>query len=150
MMEWDAKRWPNFERSEIACRCCGELALDDFAVRSMDMLQDLRTRLGEPMRIISGHRCKEHNAIVGGDAHSLHLKLAFDIDVMGRDRRKIYELARDAGFTGFGFMEKGLHADAGPARHWDYGPKSRLAWKGIMPDGGGTFVVHPKTGEGIA
>lgn len=140
-MEYDATRWPHFRRGEVACRCCGELILDDFAVRSMDMLEDLRNRLGEMMRIISGHRCAEHNEIVGGAANSIHLKLAFDIDVMGRDRRKIYELAQAAGFKGFGFMEKGLHVDArATPAHWDYGLASRFAWQGIMPVVSGTFV----------
>lgn len=104
--------------------------------------RNLRNRLGEPVRVISGHRCKEHNAIVGGAANSVHLKIAFDIDVMGRDRRKIYELARAVGFNGIGFMERGLHVDArapAVAAHWDYGPASRLAWNGIMPPGGGTY-----------
>jgi uncharacterized protein YcbK (DUF882 family) len=57
-MEWDAKRWPNFQPLEFACRCgCGEVKMDP---KFMDWLQYLRTTHGKAMVITSGYRCPEH------------------------------------------------------------------------------------------
>lgn len=142
MSNWDAKRWPSFTEEEVACKCCHELYIDE---PSLDALQKMRNLLAEPLVIISGHRCKEHNEIVGGAANSQHLKLAFDISTAGHNRARLYETAMRAGFAGFGFMDNGLHVDVRNApAHWDYGPASRKAWAGIMPAGGGTFEVHAK------
>lgn len=37
------------------------------------VLQTVRTRVGKPLRIVSGYRCVQHNAAVGGSRHSQHL-----------------------------------------------------------------------------
>lgn len=142
--DWDAKRWPNFARVEVACTCCGELELDDFACRSLDALQRMRNTLGKPVKVESGHRCASHNATIGGAVHSMHLSIAFDIALQHHDRAKLLSAARAAGFTAFGFMKNGLHADmrAHPAV-WDYGPASRRAWQGVMPTSHSTFEPHP-------
>ena len=68
---WSGK-WPNFTPKEIACKCCGEIAVDE---ESMDALQRLRDRWGEPLVINSGHRCFKHNMEVGGAPVSQHLTL---------------------------------------------------------------------------
>lgn len=60
----------NFTREEFACPCCGRSAIDELLVRR---LQDLRDLLGTPIHINSGFRCVEHNRMVGGAEHSLHL-----------------------------------------------------------------------------
>lgn len=142
---WDARRWPNFTVEEVACKCCHESYIDE---KALDALQKMRKLLGEPLIILSGHRCKEHNEIIGGAANSQHLKLAFDISTAGHNRARMYDTATRAGFAGFGFMENGLHVDVRdhPA-HWDYGQISRARWAGIMPEGGGTFERHAQ-GEG--
>ena len=72
---WSGK-WPNFTPKEIACKCCGEIVVDE---ASMDALQRLRDMWGEPLVINCGHRCFRHNKEVGGVAHSQHLTLAFDV-----------------------------------------------------------------------
>lgn len=41
---WSGK-WPNFTPKEIACKCCGEIVVDE---ASMDALQRLRDMWGEP------------------------------------------------------------------------------------------------------
>lgn len=139
-MIWDSRRWPNFSEKEVSCPHCGELNLDAVAIDALDRLQRLRNMMGEPLRIMSGHRCAEHNAAVGGAPNSMHLKMAFDIAIEGHDRLDLYSAARAVGFNGFGFMDNGLHVDRRPiAAHWDYGPISRKNWAGIMPPGGGTF-----------
>lgn len=87
-----------------------------------------------PLTIDSGTRCKKHNAEEGGATHSQHLNgRAFDVAVGSYDRSKLYEMAKASGFQGFGFGTTFLHVDTGNARHWDYGEKSREAWRGIMP-----------------
>ena len=50
---WSGK-WPNFTPKEIACKCCGEIVVDE---ASMDALQRLRDMWGEPLVINCGHRC---------------------------------------------------------------------------------------------
>lgn len=134
---WDASRWPNFTAGEIACRCCGEVYIDEAA---LDALQRLRDALGGPLTITSGHRCRRHNQAVGGAADSAHLKLAFDIVVSPYARGSLLALARGAGFLRFGLMRSGLHVDLVPpdashAEMWTYGSESRAAWAELFPEG---------------
>lgn len=67
----------NFMASEIHCQgigCCTESVISK---RIMDLAQEIRDDLGEPLSIGtadgSGYRCKAHNAEAGGAANSLHL-----------------------------------------------------------------------------
>ncbi len=93
-------RWPNFQPSEIACRGTGKLLIDE---RAMDMLQELRTRLGKPVHINSGYRSPEHNRAVGGAKGSKHLEgIAFDCRMAGHDPQVFMATARDVGFKGIG------------------------------------------------
>jgi uncharacterized protein YcbK (DUF882 family) len=130
-MSWDAKRWPNFTRPELSCKCgCGTFVQDD---KALDALQRLRNDMGK-LTINSATRCKKHNAAEGGAPSSEHVNgRAFDVSVVGHDRGRLLAAARKAGFTGFGFANSFLHVDTGKKRHWDYGAASRAAWKGIMP-----------------
>lgn len=135
---WNATLWPDFTPSEIMCRCgCEEVYVDPVA---MDALQRLRDLLGWPVVVDSGHRCAAHNADVGGAVGSEHLKLAFDVKLMGYTRGSVLAFAKDAGFTRFGLMEHGIHLDTHPmdathARMWTYGKASRAAWAGLFPSG---------------
>jgi hypothetical protein len=132
---WDAKRWPNFTPAQIACRCCGEVYID---AEALDALQNMRVRLGGPIVVNSGHRCAAHNAKIGGEPHSVHLQLAFDLTLGLYTRSSMLALANDAGFKRFGLMLTALHVDthAIDATHagiWTYGPQSREAWRGLFP-----------------
>lgn len=60
----------DFSRREFACRCCGAYVHSDAL---LDLLQTIRDAIGHPIKIISGTRCKKHNAEVGGVANSAHL-----------------------------------------------------------------------------
>ena len=67
----------NFMVSEIHCQgkgCCTESVISK---RIMDLAQEIRDDLGEPLCIGtaqgSGYRCKAHNAAVGGAGNSLHM-----------------------------------------------------------------------------
>ncbi len=67
----------NFISSEFVCPCCKSLQID---MRLIKGLEDLRSRIGKPLKITSGYRCPEHNKKVGGAQASEHVKgLAVDV-----------------------------------------------------------------------
>lgn len=114
--------WQSFRPHEIACRHCGELALDpcESLSPSLDALQLLRDEWKRPIIVNSGHRCAAHNSAVGGEAGSRHLGLAFDCVCPAAEQEEFIRLARKAGFTGIGrYPSRGfVHLDLGPAREW--------------------------------
>ena len=73
----DVQLTRNFWAREIHCQgvgCCTESVISK---RIMDVAQEIRDDLGEPLCIGtadgSGYRCKAHNAAVGGAGNSLHM-----------------------------------------------------------------------------
>jgi hypothetical protein len=118
--EW---RWASFSPREIACRGTGKVLVDPAA---LDKLQALRDSLGKPLIVNSGYRSPEHNKRVGGAKASQHLRgVAFDIAMSNHDPAAFEAMARNAGFTGFGFYPPKLggghdfiHIDTGPEREW--------------------------------
>ena len=126
---WDRARWPHFGPKDIACRCCDEIFVWPEA---LDALERLRSAMAQPLHVNSGHRCRLHNARVGGAPLSLHKKLAFDIALAGHDPRRLVERARLSGFTGFGFGQTFLHLDTRAHRaHWFYGTRSKEKWTSL-------------------
>ena len=108
MAQW---RWPNFSPQELACRGTGKLAVDE---RSMDMLQELRNRLGKPVILNSAYRSPEHNKRVGGAPGSYHLKaMAFDCRQDNQNPQQFIATAKAVGFKGIGeYADKGFtHID---------------------------------------
>lgn len=108
MSEW---RWPNFSPEEMACRGTGKVAIDE---RSMDMLQELRNRLGKPIIVNSAYRSPEHNRRVGGAKGSYHMKaMAFDCRQDNQDPQEFIYHAKQVGFRGIGqYADKGFtHID---------------------------------------
>lgn len=64
-----------FKKSEFACKC-GKYCDGYPAEIDMDMVKiadEIRARIGKPISINSGLRCKTHNANVGGVFNSQHL-----------------------------------------------------------------------------
>jgi len=117
---WDKMRWPNFSPAEMACRCCGEVC---WAPADFDRAQRLRDLLGRPVRFNSTHRCRHHNARVGGAPLSEHKRIAFDFSLRSpaATRREIEDLQErmfDAGFRTFGLYRTFIHIDARPGRFW--------------------------------
>lgn len=112
-------RWPDFQPSEIACRGTGKLLVDE---RAMDMLQELRTRLGKPIHVNSGYRSPEHNRAVKGAKASKHMEgIAFDCRMAGHDPQVFMATAKAVGFKGIGqYPVLGFcHIDARPnAASW--------------------------------
>ena len=118
-------RWPNFTPSEFGCRHCGEIY---FWPEFFDRIEFVRSSLGRPIKILSGHRCSLHNARVGGAPLS-HLTLATDISALGHNREILLQACRVAGFSGFGFYHTFLHIDLGPSRQWWSSEKAKQIWK---------------------
>jgi len=53
----------NFDAEEFACKHCGKMGISQ---KLVEMLQDLREFINEPIKIVSGYRCPEHNKAIGG------------------------------------------------------------------------------------
>jgi len=82
----------NFASWELKCPCCAVIIIDESLVMA---LQELRVRAREPIRILSGYRCKYHNAEVGGSINSQHLVgKAADITIVGWSVREMFLMAR--------------------------------------------------------
>lgn len=70
--DWDDIK--HFSRKEFACKCgkCGGFPVEP----DLDMVRvadAIRERLGVPVGVNSGVRCKNHNAAVGGVSNSQHV-----------------------------------------------------------------------------
>ena len=91
---------PNFSAAEFTCRHCRLLVGPDLQL--VNVLQRVRNHVGLPLRIVSGYRCRAHNAAVGGSTRSQHL-LGRAADVPGW----FAPLAvwQEAGATGVGVRE---------------------------------------------
>lgn len=72
----------NFNRAEFACHgvnCCDRSA--PVHLELVHAVQELRTEIKHRIKIISGFRCRRHNAAIRGAPNSLHtLGLAADIN----------------------------------------------------------------------
>jgi uncharacterized protein YcbK (DUF882 family) len=110
----------HFSTDEFRCKDgCGLLVVKPLLV---SRLEELRQRLGKPIRIVSGFRCCQHNAAVKGASRSRHtVGEAADIPAaLGVTE----QVARAIGFTGIGMRGKTVvHVDVRPQRHvttWQY------------------------------
>ena len=85
----------NLTRNEVACRCgCG---FDIAAPELVETFQAVRDYIGQPIRIMSGCRCPEHNSKVGGVKDSAHIMgQALDMHISGLAPRTFGEMVRQA------------------------------------------------------
>ncbi len=106
-----------FKPSELACKGTGELLISEDLIQRLD---ELRHRLGRPLKLSSCYRSAYHNARVGGAVRSCHrLGIAADLPLAGHDKSQLIDLARQVGFTGFGINYKSfVHVDLGRRRSW--------------------------------
>ena len=113
---WTAWPWRHFIPKEIACKGTGKLSVN---AGLLDKLDILRSRLGHPLSVSSVFRTPYWNSKCGGAPRSMHLFcLAADIKIVNKDKNLILELAKDLGFTGFGYYRTFLHVDLGRKREW--------------------------------
>ena len=71
---WEDIRY--FKKSEFACKCGGRYCNGYPVEIDMNMVKiadQIRSRIGKPITVNSGLRCKTHNANVGGVSNSQHL-----------------------------------------------------------------------------
>lgn len=80
----------HFSRSEFACKCgCGSRLV---WLELLQALEKIREWAGAPVSIVSGVRCKKHNAAVNGAIRSRHLTgEAADIRVAGKTPEEVVE-----------------------------------------------------------
>ena len=108
--------WKHFRPVEMACRGTGKLSVHRGL---LDRLDILRSRCGFPIVILSAFRTSYHNAFVGGAPFSSHLKaVAVDLSIVGKDKKLMERIAKEEGFTGFGYYRTFLHIDLGRPRSW--------------------------------
>lgn len=113
----------HFSRSEFRCHGYGKAGhpahvdlVDPELVRRLEVL---RSTIGRPLTIISGHRCPWENRRVGGAANSQHLYgKAADIP----SGYASVATAASAGFTGIGNRGAwAVHVDVRPSpARWTY------------------------------
>ena len=112
----------NFSYKELSCKgadasCggCNSLPITDLLYYHMDKLQSLRTTLGAPLRITSGHRCERHNRSVGGAPNSMHLHIATDVQPFGENEevlQDVEKIASEMTFRGIGVYNSFVHLDS--------------------------------------
>lgn len=122
----------HFSKSELACRCCGELIIDQALI---DALEQLRGLAGKPIVVHAGYRCGAHNQEVGGITDSEHTRgMAADIAIPDLTVQQMYELAlRVPAFLegGIGVYDGGfLHVDV--RRHLARWARVRGQYVGIQ------------------
>lgn len=60
---------PHFRARELMCPCCGGCMVD---AKLLQLLEDIRKIIGEPIHVTSGYRCEKHNTEVRGAKNSQH------------------------------------------------------------------------------
>jgi uncharacterized protein YcbK (DUF882 family) len=139
----------HFSKSELACRCCGQLKIESGL---LDALEQLRTLAGKGIIVNDGYRCAAHNQQVGGVTDSEHTRgLAADIVIPGLSLQQMYELALQVPTFlkgGIGVYDGGfLHVDIRPHQarwarvHGQYVEIQRL----VMP--AATLLARVQTGS---
>ena len=115
----------NFMASEIHCQgvgCCTESVISK---RIMDLAQEIRDDLGEPLCIGtaggSGYRCRPHNAAVDGARNSLHM-ISDAVDLHYSDPDKLKDVVlRHLADGEVGLYKWGCHVG-----RWDRGYVSQF------------------------
>ena len=122
-IEWDADRWPNFSPEEGANPDWSKSGLAYVEPKLLDLLQDLRTTLGFPLRITSAYRSPLHNVSVSSTGfEGPHTTgLAVDVGVAGKEAGEFLEvvmreftavgLPDDLRIQGIGIAQRGLWRD---------------------------------------
>ena len=107
-----------FKKSEFKCKCGGKYCTGYPAEIDMDMVKicdEIRKRIGKPISVNSGIRCKQHNANVGGVSNSQHVYgTAADLQKpSGVTPKEMAAIAEEImGNTGgIGIYSWGIHVD---------------------------------------
>jgi uncharacterized protein YcbK (DUF882 family) len=96
-----------FTEEEFKCNCglCEGLPSEGIDQNLLDLLDDIRQRVGRPVYVLSGYRCDKWNAAVGGVPNSQHNAnplTASDITYDGIDVDTLAQIAEECGADGVG------------------------------------------------
>lgn len=89
--------------------------------------QALREEIDVPLRVLSGYRSAEHNAVIGGSVESRHLHgMAIDLTPIVKDSlidetlAQMHIIAKELEFGGIKWYQsqRFLHVDVGVRRTW--------------------------------
>lgn len=125
---WDDIQY--FRREEFRCQCGGKYC-NGFPAEPVEetvrLADEIRRRVGVPLKVNSGVRCARHNADVGGVWNSLHLTgQAIDLAPIGGNISvaRLQEIAEQVQAEkmpnrgGLGRYEWGVHVDNGKYSRW--------------------------------
>lgn len=123
---WDDIKY--FTREEFRCQCGGKYCNGfpaEPAEETVRMADEIRKRVGVPLIVNSGLRCKQHNAEVGGVSNSLHTT-GQAVDLSGSiSPAKLHQIAEQVqgemipGRGGLGLYSWGIHIDNGKKSRWN-------------------------------
>jgi uncharacterized protein YcbK (DUF882 family) len=115
----------NFVAKEFDCQCnkCPETLID---LDHVFKLQKLREDLNASIKINSAYRCPAHNAAVGGEKNSIHMRgQATDIVVDGMTPDEVADSCEH--FDGLGRYDSFTHIDSrGSRARWDFRTKKKV------------------------
>lgn len=81
----------HFRARELMCPCCRECIVD---AELLEILEEIRYIIGEPIHVTSGYRCEKHNTEVRGARNSQHrLGKAADIWAEDTSPEELYNIA---------------------------------------------------------
>ena len=115
----------NFVAGEFACKCgqCKSILVDSELV---NRLQQIRDHFGVPVNVNSGYRCKSHNAAVGGDPQSSHMKgMAADICLPGVKPAEVAKYAESIGIRRIGKYDNFVHIGSGQTKRFWIGNEGK-------------------------
>ena len=93
------------EQEECSCHCCGKLPEGGMDPILMELLDDIREKVGGPLSLNCAYRCPAHNAdpSVGGEPNSQHIVgTAADIDAADFGVEELAQIAESLGADGVG------------------------------------------------
>lgn len=121
-MNWMNVRY--FTPKEFQCSCCGKENMDP---EFITLLDEMRHRVGRPLTIASGYRCRNHPEERKKETPGAHNNgTAADIAISGgAERFEIIAEAVRVGMVGLGVANSFVHVDSGhPTAHrsaaWKY------------------------------
>jgi len=112
------------------------------------MLEQLSTKIGQPLKILSGYRNQAYNASINGAKNSYHTKrMAVDIQWPEMiSKEQFLKMALQVGFKGIGIYPGFIHVDIGPVRAWGpCGSRSCLPQWAATIIGGTTKGIIPES-----
>ena len=99
-----------FNRAEFACK--DDCGFDDIDMELVKRLDAMREALGLPLVIDSGCRCAAHNATVGGEPNSAHLRgMAADVHCPDSNFRFLFTKEAYRMFFRMGQYKDWIHVD---------------------------------------